>query len=157
GRNLELPHIPPISVRGVLRSEVEGHLERELGRYLRAPEVRATTTIRLAVLGSIGKPGFYQLPADLILSEAIMQAGGPPGEISKSVIRRNGEDIVDTEQFQEALTAGMTLDQLNLRAGDEIFLEAKQKRDMFTTLRTVAIIPALIVSTYGVGKLVGIF
>ncbi len=157
GRNLAFPNLPPIPVQGVLRAELKDHLTEQLKRFLRQPVVKVTSTIRLSLLGSVGKPGFYQVPADMLLSDAIMQAGGPPAETDKSVVRRGTTEIVSTDAFQTALTSGRTLDQLNLRAGDEIFLEAKQPKDLFRTIRTYAAIPALILSTYGVGKLVGIF
>jgi hypothetical protein len=49
------------------------------------------------------------------------------------------------------------LDALNLRAGDEIEVGTKSTTDWLSTLRTVAIIPALIISLYGLGKLFGLF
>ena len=40
-------------------------LTEELGKYVRNPSVKVSTTIRLAVLGSVNKQGFYQIAADM--------------------------------------------------------------------------------------------
>ncbi|NNG16368.1 MAG: polysaccharide biosynthesis/export family protein, partial [Gemmatimonadales bacterium] len=63
GRTITLPNIPDISLHGVLRSEVEEHLSAELSKYLREPTVEAVALIRIAILGSVGRPGYYAVPA----------------------------------------------------------------------------------------------
>jgi hypothetical protein len=159
GRMLSLPGLPDIPVRGVLRSEIEAYLTEQIGRFVRDPQIKARANIRLTFMGGIGKPGFYQMDADVILSDALMQAGGIGNQtvLKDSKITRGSDVIMDGAAFAKAVTDGVNLDQLNLRAGDVIEVGEKNKTDLFTTLRTVAIIPALIVSTYGLGKLFGIF
>ena len=124
GRVLQLPGLPEIPLRGVLRSEVQQYLTDKLQKFLKDPTVRVQTMIRLSVLGAVGKPGFYQMSADQLVGDAIMLAGGPAGnsDIQKTFVRRAGVDIVPRETFADGLTRGLTLDQLNLRAGDEIVL-----------------------------------
>ena len=124
GNVLILPGIGEISVAGVLRSELQDHLRTELGRYIRDPVVRAEALIRLAVMGSVGNPGFYNVSSTALLSDVVMQAGGPSGnaELDRLVIERRGEEIWDGEPLQEALASGRTLDQLNLQAGDQVLL-----------------------------------
>ena len=72
---------------------------------------------------------FSQTPdsADQLVGDAIMLAGGPGGnsDIQKTFVRRAGVEIVPRESFADGLTRGLTLDQLNLRAGDEIVLGSK--------------------------------
>lgn len=159
GRVLTLPGLPDIPMRGVLRSEIEAYLTEQIGRYVRDPQIKARPTIRLTFMGGVGKPGFYQMDADLMLSDALMQAGGIGNgtELKSSKILRGEEEIMDGESFNKAVTDGVSLDQLNLRAGDVLQVGQKSTKDWFTTLRTFAVIPALIISTYGVGKLFGIF
>jgi protein involved in polysaccharide export with SLBB domain len=125
GRMLVLPNLPDIPVGGVLRSELGDHLSRELAKYLRNPIVRAQSLIRLSFVGSITRPGFYNLPADMLVSDAIMASGGPAGgsDPNRSQVRRLGEVILTREDFQSALVEGVTLDQMNLRAGDEIVVD----------------------------------
>ncbi len=159
GRVLSLRGLPDIPMRGVLRAEAQDYIATQIARFIKDPEVKVRPLIRLTVLGGIGKPGFYQLDADLLLSDALMRTGGIGNstEFKKSKVRRDGNEIIDGETIAKAITDGRTLDQLNLRAGDEIEIGAKSKTNWFTTLRTFAAIPALIFSTYALGKLFGIF
>jgi protein involved in polysaccharide export with SLBB domain len=124
GPMIQLDPFGEIPLHGVLRSEIEEHLFVQLQEYLRNPVVRATGAMRVAVLGSVGSPGFYSIPAETLLEDAIMLAGGPsPGaDIDGMRLERAGESLFEDEQVQEALRGGYTLDQLNLQAGDQIFV-----------------------------------
>jgi protein involved in polysaccharide export with SLBB domain len=159
GRVVTLPGLPDIPVRGVLRSEIEPYLIEQVSRFVRDPQIKARPLIRLTFMGAVGKPGFYQMDADKMLSDALMDAGGIGNgtELKKSKITRGEEVILDGDAFDKAVTDGVNLDQLNLRAGDVIDVGQKKNKDWFTTLRTFAVIPALILSSYGIGKLFGIF
>lgn len=159
GRVLSLRGLPDIQMRGVLRSEAEAYLTEQVGRYVRDPQVKARPLIRLTIMGGVGKPGFHQMDADIMLSDALMQAGGIGNatDLKRSKVLRGEEEIMDGEAFNKAVTDGVTLDQMNLRAGDVLEVGTKPTKDWFQTLRTFAIIPALIVSTYGLGRLFGIF
>ena len=121
-RSITLPGITDVSVRGVLRAELEDHLTSELRKYIRNPVVHVQTTVRVSILGSVVKPGFYQVESGRMIGEAIMTAGGPaPGiDPAKTHVERSGTIIMDRDAFTAALTAGRTIDQMNLRAGDEI-------------------------------------
>lgn len=144
GRVLVLPGFEDVPLRGVLRSELEGHLRTHIGRYLRDPQVRAQTNIRVTILGAVGKQGFYHVPADVLVSDAIMFAGGlaAAADPNDTVIRRGGQVLLSQDQVRDAITRGATLDQLNLRAGDEIVVDAKVTRGggtlTWVTLSSVA-------------------
>lgn len=125
GRVLSLPMLPPISLQGVLRSELGPHLTTAIAKYIKDPQVTVQgSVIRLAILGAVGKPGYYTLPADALVSDAIMQAGGPgPGlDMEKSAVRRQGQDVIAGAEIQRAIEGGLSLDQLNLHGGDELVL-----------------------------------
>ena len=155
---LTLPEIPPIPMRGVLRSEVKDYLTEYLSRLFRDQTVQVVSTIRLTIVGGIGKPGFYQLPAEMPLPDAIMQAGGPRDEkaLQETVIRRSNEEILGEDEVAAAIRDGLTLDQLNLRAGDELVVGEDSKRNWQQTLRTYMLIPGIILSLAGVLRLVGV-
>ena len=123
-RIVRLPTVGDIPMTGVLRSELEQHLRTHLAKFLREPVVRAQSLIRLALLGEVIKPGFYVMPTDIVLSDALMLAGGPTGaaKMKKVRIERNGDPIWHDEALQQALAEGRTLDQLNLRAGDQVMI-----------------------------------
>ena len=118
------PNIDPINVRGVLRSELESHLAKELQKYLRNPTVTASSLVRIAVSGSVARAGFYDLPPESAASDAIVAAGGlgPDGDVQKTIVRRNAEPLYDKQQVREFFVSGASLDQMGLHTGDEFFV-----------------------------------
>jgi len=150
GRVISLPGLPEIGLKGVLRSEARDYLAAQIGKYLKDPQVRVRTMIRLSVLGSVGKPGFYQIAADMLASDAFMTAGGPIGgaDPNKAFVRRGTEEIWPKEAFRDALQQGLTVDQLNLRAGDELYLDPQKKRGGFNALNVLYAISALSSAVY---------
>lgn len=122
GQVVDLEDFGVVPVGGVLRSEITQHLTEELGQFILEPEVRASGLVRVAVLGSVGQPGFYTMPAETVLSDAIMAAGGPNqnANVDQVRIRRGTEEIMVGEQTRLALQQGLTLDQLNIQGGDQI-------------------------------------
>jgi polysaccharide export outer membrane protein len=122
-RTIVLPQLPPISLRGILRSESRDYLTTQISKYVKDPQVLVQGSyIRIAVTGGVIRPGYYSLPADNLVSDAIMAAGGPgPGtDMSKSIVRRDKRELVTQEVVQQSLAAGQSLDQLNLHGGDEL-------------------------------------
>jgi protein involved in polysaccharide export with SLBB domain len=119
---VHLANIPDISLHGILRAELQDYLKQQLGQYLRNPDVRAVSLVRVDVLGPVNRPGFFTAPADELVSDVIMQAGGlaPTADINKTVIRRGEALVQPSSRVQEALARGETLDQLDIRAGDAI-------------------------------------
>ena len=148
GELLSLPGIPDIPLHGVLRSEIRSYLTEQLSRYLRNPEIRATTMLRLALLGEVSKPGYYKVATDAPLSEALMAAGGPTSgsDLGRAVIRRSGQELLSHAQLRDALASGATADQLNLRAGDEIYIGAKSGTNWQSLLQTTALLASAFVA-----------
>lgn len=157
GRLLSLPGLPDIPLRGILRSEVEPYLLDQVGRFIKNAQVKARGMIRLSILGGVVKPGFYQLDADMMLSDALTVAGGvlPATEFKRSVVHRGPDKLLEGEGFTKALADGRSVDQLNLRAGDIIEVGQKPTRNTAATVQTIAVIPGLILGIYGIGKLTG--
>jgi len=124
GRMIRLANIPDISLQGVLRSELQDYLTTQLARYIKHPDVQTTSLVRVAVMGSVAKPGFYQLPADLALADAIMIAGGPTttADVDKTQIKRGTDTIYSSALLGQEVAKGATLDQLNIRPGDQIMI-----------------------------------
>jgi protein involved in polysaccharide export with SLBB domain len=122
GSKVLLKEIGEIPLAGVLRSELQDHVTKQLSRYIKDVRVRVTPLVRLSVLGPVARPGFFYVPSDIPASEAIMRAGGPTGsaDLNKSVIRRGTAELYDSRNTRTALNEGLTLDQLSLRDGDSI-------------------------------------
>lgn len=142
GRTLVLPNIPAIELKGVLRSEVQAYLTQQLTRYIKNPEVRAQATVRLNIFGAVQRPGFYQVPADVLAGDALMTAaGGPSGNADPNqiTIKRSGVEIWSSAAFADALARGLTIDQLSLRAGDEITVGQKPKGTVTTGIAAIGV------------------
>ncbi len=150
GRVLSLPGLPDIPLQGVLRSEAQEYLTKQLSRYIREPQVRVRTKIRLSVYGSVGRPGYLQIPADLRADDAIMAAGGPAldADLKKIFVRRGTTEIWPPEALLEAMRQGLTLDQLNLRAGDELVLDPRKRPGGLSFLSVVGAIGGLASTVY---------
>jgi protein involved in polysaccharide export with SLBB domain len=124
GRSLSLPNLPDLSLTGVLRSEVDSFLTQKISQHIRNPQVDAIALIRVAVLGAVNRPGFYNVPAEFPVSDVVMAAGGPSGnaDLKKATVRRGTEIIVTRKQMENALASGTSVDQLNLVGGDQLLV-----------------------------------
>jgi len=154
GRSIQLRNLPDISLAGVLHSELDAYLTKELSKYLRNPDVRAQALIQIAVLGPVGKPGFYNLPSDLTLTDAIMLAGGPSqqSDVNKTKVLRNNKEVYGNEAVQHAFTSGTTLDQMSLRAGDQIVVGEKGRKDWVRVLQVVSLAAGIAVSIWALSS-----
>jgi hypothetical protein len=137
GDVIELPVFGEISVAGVLRSELREHLTERLSTFINDPVVQANGLMRISVLGAVGDPGFFSVPAETVLGDAIMVAGGPVANANLEAVQisRGATLLMEDEVVGEALRQGLTLDQLNLVAGDQI--EVPLRRGFVTTLSIV--------------------
>lgn len=155
GRVLNLPNVGAYALTGVLRSELESGLSKYLGQYLRDPQVRARALMRLSVLGDVGQPGFYVVPTNLVLTDVLMQAGGPgrTAALTKIYVERGSEKIWEGEPLQQAITEGRTLDQLSLLAGDRIYVPTQKAGNFATNVRTFTLLLTLPLTIYGLTKI----
>jgi protein involved in polysaccharide export with SLBB domain len=146
GPALILPALGTISLRGVLRSELESHLRKELARFIREPVVQARSSIRLLISGGVGKSGYYVMPTNTVFSDLLMQAGGPAPNAKIQAIRvERGDDVIwGGEGLQQAIIQGRTLDQLSIRAGDHVVVPEKGSSPMRMILTTVAPVVVLV-------------
>ncbi|MDX2194302.1 MAG: SLBB domain-containing protein [Gemmatimonadales bacterium] len=136
GRLLELPGIGQVSLLGVLRSEAQDVLKKKVATQLRDPEVVVMPLMRLAVVGGVGRPGYFWMPADLVLGDAVMRAGGlsqdsRPDRIKGRRFRLGRPTPLSEMQLRDGLARGLSLDQLNLQSGDE--LEVGKRGQPWTT------------------------
>ncbi|HMI55871.1 MAG TPA: SLBB domain-containing protein, partial [Gemmatimonadaceae bacterium] len=148
GKRLELPQMADLSLDGVLRSELLPRLTAHVAKYLRDPVVRATPLVRVGILGTVVRPGFYYVSADLPLSDVLMSAGGPGAEadLEKVTVRRGSDVIVDASNTRVALTEGISLDMLHLRAGDEINVGKEKHFNWGVVVPSAAAILGLVIT-----------
>jgi protein involved in polysaccharide export with SLBB domain len=136
-RNLELLDIDAINLSGVLYAEVEGAITRDIARYVREPRVRVEVLKRIGMIGSVGNPGFYAVSGSILVSDAIMIAGGPApnAKLDGVSFRRRGEPI--STDHTGAVWESLTLDQLGLVSGDEVFVPAKSSASFWTVFGAI--------------------
>lgn len=129
GPKISLPLFGDIGLEGVLRSEVESRITEALSVFINDPVVTAQALMRVSIQGAVGRPGFYVVPAEVLLSETLMVAGGPAqnSKLEDLRIERGRSVVMRGDEVQEALRRGLTLDQLNLQAGDQVVLPAEQQ------------------------------
>src|SRR5438034_5217961 len=140
GPALRLPIIGEIALAGVRRTDLEAHLTRELGRYIKDPVVQARALIRVSVVGGVVRPGFYAVPVDLVLPDALMLAGGATqaARVDQLLILRGSAPLWGGDRLQRAIAHGATLDQLFVQAGDPI--QVPGERDPESKWRITGII-----------------
>ena len=134
-----LPVIGKVSLQGVLRAELTERLTSEIARVIRAPAVQAQPLLRLSVQGGVVRPGYYQLAADVPLSDALMAAGGPArgARVAKMRIERDGRTLHEEKALQQALADGRTIEEMGLQPGDQIVVP--DKRSAGEIIRTVGV------------------
>ncbi len=86
----------------------------------------------------------------MTITDAIMLAGGPTqgGDVNKTVVLRDNKVVQPDKVVRQAFASGTTLDQLNLRAGDQIVVGEQAKHDW---LRIVSI------ASFAIGAFVSIY
>jgi protein involved in polysaccharide export with SLBB domain len=149
-QELVLPVVGIVSLRGVLRAELQVAMSRELGRFLRDPIVRATPLIRVSIIGEVNRPGFYLLPPASVVSDVVTAAGGPTqnAKVEKMWVERGGRRLVEGQQLQSLMAEGLTLDDANVRPGDKFVVPANSTGSFFNVVRTVSIILSIPLTIY---------
>ena len=128
GPKLQLPVVGDVGVEGVLRAELEPHLTRMLGRFVRDPRLQARSLIRVAVEGAVARPGVQTVPSEGVLSDLLSAAGGaaPTARLDGIQVTRNGRVVLAGVDIETALRVGRTIDQLGLQAGDRLFVPQRR-------------------------------
>lgn len=127
-RQLQIANLPPISLHGVLDSELEGFLTKELLKYYRRVDLTADVLVRISLIGALARQDFVTVPVDQALTDVISGAGGfsSPPDLKKANVQREGRVLIDGRGLQEAFAKGKTVGDLSLRDGDVLFIPPAQ-------------------------------
>ncbi|HEV8380690.1 MAG TPA: SLBB domain-containing protein [Gemmatimonadales bacterium] len=149
---LPLPLLGDISLRGVLRSEIEPYLTTQIGTRIRDPEVHARALIVVAVSGGVLKPGYYAVSPDALVGAVINAAGGgiKEGKITDLKIVHHGTTIWKSRALQRAIAEGRTLDDLQVQPGDVIAVGLRDSP--VNALRTIAVILSIPVAILTISR-----
>jgi polysaccharide export outer membrane protein len=155
GRLLTLPLVGDVPLTGVLRSELQAYLTRRLAQNLRDPLVRAQAFVRLSIQGAVARPGFYGVPAEALLSDAVMVAGGTTQEADMPRLRieRGGKPLWHGKALQQALAEGRTVDEAGLVAGDQYVVPRRGGTSVADVLRFAAFVLSIPVTVYTLTKI----
>lgn len=150
GTELLLPIVGTVSLRGVLRSELEGVVTNAVGRYIRDPVVHARPLISVGVTGEVGKPGYYGVPADAVVSALLNAAGGPTkdAKMNKLKFERDGHALLSGGSLRRAMEQGRTLEELQLRSGDQLIVPTKNHGDIYDPIRLIAVLLSIPLTVY---------
>ena len=153
GPALRLPNLPEISLRGVLRSELQAHLVANVGRFLKDTVMRTLVLIPIGVLGELARPGYYRVPVDLPFSDVIMAAGGPTpnADLTRIVVRRGSREVLSRPAARSAMVRGLTIDELRLSPGDEVLVRARRERRWTSVLSNVSLVTSVVLGLFATG------
>ncbi len=143
---IDVPNIRSISLRGVLRSELDSALTMELARSVRDLRVEARPLIRVAVFGLVTNPGYLTVPSETLLDQLLTLSGGPTAEAAPDRMRLMRADTVllDGKRVQAAIASSRTLDALDVRDGDALYVVRRREPwTLQTTLSIVTLVLAL--------------
>lgn len=150
GSDLMLP--PPtvgsVSLKGVLRSELEPKMSEYVGRFRTNAIVRAQPLLRLSIQGEVAKAGIYAVPADAQLADALMAAGGTTqfAKPNNVTIERNGK------VFWKGSAFDTDLDALGLQDGDQIVVDSNRPGTGPDNLRIAALLVSMAAGIYGLSR-----
>jgi protein involved in polysaccharide export with SLBB domain len=118
---LALPDMTPLSLHGVLRSELEAKLLAHVSQYIKTPTLTAEALLRVGVLGAVNRPGYYNVPADRAIGDLPNVASGlsTEADLGKTSILRDGKEYWPRDEVRRAMASGQSLDLLGLKGGDE--------------------------------------
>ena len=124
GQMLALPDMAPLPLHGVLRSELQVKLLAHVSQYIRSPTVTAEALLRIGVLGSVLRPGYYSVRADQPLGDMPTVAGGlsADADLGKARVLRDGKEYWPRDEVRRAMASGQSLDVLGLKGGDEFMI-----------------------------------
>ena len=153
-QEITLPAVGVVSLRGVLRSELSDYITRQIGRIIRDPVVHARALIRVSIVGQVVRPGYYAVPFDGLVSEALMVAGGPGplAKVDELHIERAGQPLLGGTALQRAISQGRTLDELNLRGGDQFVVPGGKGSSTHEIVRTVSILLTIPLTLYTLSR-----
>ena len=141
-------NLPDVSLGGVLRSELDDRINTHVARYLRDAVVRTNVLTRIAILGAVKVPGFYYAPPDRSVTDVVMLAGGPAPEanLNELEISRGQVKLMKEKESRQVMKEGRTLEQLDVRSGDEIVIPVKKKVNWQLIIQSFLLVSTLLFS-----------
>ena len=153
-QTLRLPNVPPISLSGVLRSELREHLAARLREFIRDTLVRASPLVLVGVLGEVAHPGYYRVALETSLADALMVAGGPThdADLTRVTIRRGNQTLISPPAARGAMVRRTSLEQLGVDAGDELVVAAPRTRNWSLLMQIAGLATGALVAFFTIRR-----
>jgi polysaccharide export outer membrane protein len=139
-----LPLIGEKDVNGLTMQQLRDQLIAEYRVQLLNPSIIVTPLRQVHVLGEVNAPGTYAVDPTVTLAGAIALAGGASaqGNLRKIRIAREGTVIKDAARAEE------TLQQVDVRSGDQIFVDRRSwfERNSTFVISAMMSLTSLIIS-----------
>ena len=155
GQEVVVATMPSFNLKGVLRSEADSALVAQIRRYIQRPVVRTQPLVRLLVTGAVGRPGFVTLRGDAAVSDVVTSAGGltSMARVAKSKVKRGADVLVDKDSLSIVFRSGMTLDQADIRAGDELVIDEKKPSNIQGMVWAISGVLGVVLSLVSLSRL----
>lgn len=124
------PRLGEYDVRGETAEHLVTRLVDAYRKYLLNPSIEVTVLRRVNILGSVSKPGIYNIDPTITIADALALAGGvtPIGDGDKIRILREGQDIGSLVSQRTRISDSP------LQSGDQIFIPERSLFQRNTTL-----------------------
>jgi protein involved in polysaccharide export with SLBB domain len=140
-QRVDVPPFAPLSLRGVLRSELQPAVLRYFRQYYRDPDVRVQPLLRVGVLGAVGRPGYYAIAPDAFVTDLLTEKGGGGAagnaDQGKIELKRGSQKVLDRKGYQRAAREGLTLADVGVRSGDELRVPERKNRSSGQIIQNV--------------------
>lgn len=145
------PVLGEFDIQGLTVAQVRDSVRAGLETLFNAPFLTVTPLYRVAVLGEVRSPGLYTVDPTLTAIDVVALAGGASqdGNTSKiRLLRAGGEAELNIEQAMR----GLTLAEIGIRSGDQVFVPRKAitmaEWYLIVALANVALSVAILINTF---------
>lgn len=141
--------MPDVRLAGVLRAELDAHLDKHVAKFMRSYQLRSSILTRVAVFGAVGAPGYRYVPPDRPISDLLMSAGGPAPQarLEKMELRRDGRVMLDGKALRRAINEGRTLEELDVQSGDELTVPGRRSVNWFGVIQTTTFVTSILLAS----------
>ena len=137
---LAYPGIGDINTTSLTVAQLRAQIQKGLETIFNSPFVTVNPQFRVAVLGTVQRPGLYTVDPTLSVLDVVALAGGPAtgGDLNGVKLLRGGEQ---TRLRLEGGIKGHTLEEIGVRSGDQIIVPHKffSRDNVFLFLQVVQI------------------
>jgi len=150
GSRINIRGVGEIALTGVLRSELQSRVNAAVSEVILNSRATTRPLIRLAVFGSVGRPGYFSVPLETRLDNLVMLAGGPVQDAATERMRivRGDTVVLSSDEVRSMIANGTVVGEMGLREGDQLYIErGTQKLDRQQTLQFTFLFLSPIITT----------